>query len=358
MYGRGYGHGVGLSQYGARGRALAGQDAAAILGHYYKGATLGSIAATTQIRVLVLSHWGATPTAPLLIYGRTTAWSIDGIAKTYPIDSKLRVTPTTTTTSTGTRTTWRIRVNGPTGTILHDGPKPASLVVRGATGSSRLQVYSKPGTYDQYRGILRILTSSVAPTVTVVNELRMEHVPARRRARRDAVDLADRGAQGPDDRRPVVRRAPAAPGRVLLRRHRHDAVRRSTAASHGEKAQTNATVTGDGRRGPQERLQHRQHPLPLDRGRRDRAQRERVRVLDRGEGRRRRSATCAGRWTVRPTASAFDAAAPYATWKTKTYTRAQLSAIFATDSRTSVGTLTKLDLRDRGVSGRLIGASR
>ena len=28
FYGRGYGHGVGMSQYGARGRALAGQDAA------------------------------------------------------------------------------------------------------------------------------------------------------------------------------------------------------------------------------------------------------------------------------------------------------------------------------------------
>ena len=128
----------------------------------------------TQIRVLVLSHWGATPTAPLLVYGRMTAWSIDGIAKTFPKDAKLRVTPTTTTTSSGTRTTWRIRVNGPTGTILHDGPKPASFVVRGATGSSRLQVYSKPGSYDQYRGVLRIITTSVAPTVTVVNELRME----------------------------------------------------------------------------------------------------------------------------------------------------------------------------------------
>ena len=50
--------------------------------------------------------------------------------------------------------------------------------------------------------------------------------------------------------------------------------------------------------------------------------------------------------------TSFDAAAPYATWRTKTYTRAQLSAFFATDARTNVGTLTALDLRDRGVSGR------
>jgi hypothetical protein len=50
-------------------------------------------------------------------------------------------------------------------------------------------------------------------------------------------------------------------------------------------------------------------------------------------------------------------ASPHATWKTKTYTRAQLSAIFAADGRTNVGTLTALDLRNRGVSGRLISVT-
>jgi peptidoglycan hydrolase-like amidase len=53
-----------------------------------------------------------------------------------------------------------------------------------------------------------------------------------------------------------------------------------------------------------------------------------------------------------PDSSAYDASAPYATWSTRSYTRAQLSAIFAKDSRTNVGTITALDLRDRGVSGR------
>ena len=33
FFGRGYGHGVGMSQYGARGRALAGQLAPEILAH-------------------------------------------------------------------------------------------------------------------------------------------------------------------------------------------------------------------------------------------------------------------------------------------------------------------------------------
>ena len=56
----------------------------------------------------------------------------------------------------------------------------------------------------------------------------------------------------------------------------------------------------------------------------------------------------------RPDGTAYDDASPYATWSTATYTRAQVSAMFAADGRTNVGSLTVIDLRDRGVSGRLI----
>ena len=41
--GTGFGHGIGMSQYGARGAALAGKDHAWILQHYYTGTTLGSV---------------------------------------------------------------------------------------------------------------------------------------------------------------------------------------------------------------------------------------------------------------------------------------------------------------------------
>ena len=57
------------------------------------------------------------------------------------------------------------------------------------------------------------------------------------------------------------------------------------------------------------------------------------------------------------TGRSFDTGAPYATWATKTYTRTQLSAWFGADSRTNVGSLQKLDLRVRGVSGRLISVT-
>jgi stage II sporulation protein D len=58
-----------------------------------------------------------------------------------------------------------------------------------------------------------------------------------------------------------------------------------------------------------------------------------------------------------PDGSAYDAAAPYATWQTKAYTRTQLEAIFNADSRTAIGTSLRLDLSRRGVSGRLISVT-
>ena len=49
--------------------------------------------------------------------------------------------------------------------------------------------------------------------------------------------------------------------------------------------------------------------------------------------------------------------APFTTWQTAAYTADQLSAIFADDVRTNVGSLTGLDLSNRGVSGRLISVT-
>jgi stage II sporulation protein D len=41
IQGRGYGHGIGMCQWGAIGRARAGQDAATILRTYYPGTSVG-----------------------------------------------------------------------------------------------------------------------------------------------------------------------------------------------------------------------------------------------------------------------------------------------------------------------------
>jgi hypothetical protein len=56
----------------------------------------------------------------------------------------------------------------------------------------------------------------------------------------------------------------------------------------------------------------------------------------------------------RPDGTPYDSAGPYAKWKTATYSLSQIRSWFANDARTDVGTLVKLNLSDRGVSGRLI----
>src|SRR5688500_2830496 len=51
--GRGFGHGVGMSQYGAYGFARQGRNYKGILRHYYRGTTIGKTRRTQMIRVLL-----------------------------------------------------------------------------------------------------------------------------------------------------------------------------------------------------------------------------------------------------------------------------------------------------------------
>jgi stage II sporulation protein D len=53
--GAGYGHGVGMSQFGALGYAQHGAGYRDILGHYYAGTAIGSAASGTIVRVLLAS---------------------------------------------------------------------------------------------------------------------------------------------------------------------------------------------------------------------------------------------------------------------------------------------------------------
>jgi len=162
IHGRGYGHGVGMSQHGARGRALAGEDATAILAHYYLGATLGSIPLDTSIRVRVLSDFKATATKPLVLYGRRGAWRFEGRETVYAKDARIELRPTVVPTAAGSSVTWRIKVIGPDGTVLRTGAT-GSFRIRGITSTTVFQVASRVSSYDLYRGAVRIGLSKTAP---------------------------------------------------------------------------------------------------------------------------------------------------------------------------------------------------
>ena len=77
--GRGWGHGVGMSQYGALGYAQEGWSYDAILGHYYTGAEPGP-ASVARVRVLVAE---AKPS--VTVRSRVAFRVRDVFGKTYPL---------------------------------------------------------------------------------------------------------------------------------------------------------------------------------------------------------------------------------------------------------------------------------
>ena len=355
FFGRGYGHGVGMSQYGARGRALAGQSSKAILAHYYRGATLGKISTIPRIRVRILAGWTATPSVPLIVYGRRAPWTIDGVTATFPVDAILRVIPRTVSTTSGPSTTWRMRVTSAAGVVLYSGPKPSSLVVRGAASTTRLQLWSKPGRFDEFRGILRIRTSSTTPTVTVVNDLPLETylrgvVGVEMSSAWPTVALE---AQAIASRSYAARRL--RPG-VSYYDVPDDASSQVYHGALGEHATTNVVVkatAGIVLKSGSSIANAMYHSA----GGGATENNENVYVSSTGAKVAGAVSYLRGSMDRNPTGQAYDAASPYASWATLAYTRAQLSAWFAADPRTNVGDLTAIDLRDRGVSGRLISVT-
>lgn len=348
FYGRGYGHGVGMSQYGARGRARAGQDAATILAHYYQGALLSPIDPATRIRVLVQSNWVASEAKPLVIYGRVSPWAVDGIAATFPPDARLRLIPAPLAGG------WRLVVDTVDGSVLFDGPAPIDFTVRGAAEEARLQLWSKPTRYDQYGGTLRVIIGS-ATRVSVVNDVSLEQylagiVPVEMPSTWPAAALQAQAIAArsyaarrlrptvsyfdvPDDatsqiyrgilaEKPTTNAAIAATASMVLRSGSTivNALFHSTGGGATE-SNENVYTSATGKRIAR--------PVSYLRGSSDRA----------------------------PDGTAYDAGAPYDTWTTRTYSRAQLSGWLAADPRTNVGELIALDLRDRGVSGRLVSVT-
>ncbi len=352
FYGRGSGHGVGLSQWGARGRALAGQMSSDILAAYFSSTSVGAISPLHAVRVLLLSSFSAAASKPLKIHGRSGAWTIDGVTGTFPSNAALTAWRTSAVVSGVTKVTWHLHVVASDGTtVLYDGAAAgSSAVIRPADPTSLLQLDSKGSTYTMYRGRLTLLfhTSYVNVVNTVgiddylkgvvpaempaswpTEALKAQAIVARswtakhlRSATTSSYDVYDdsrsqvyRGVRG--ENAAVTALIASQPGAVLFYGTGIVNAFYSSAAGGWTENNEDAFVPASGVISST--------PLPYLRGHDDRA----------------------------PGGTAYDAAAPGFTWHTAALTHAQLNAILGADSRTSVGTVTKLDLTHRGVSGRL-----
>ena len=349
FWGKGYGHGVGLNQYGARGRALGGQTAEQILAAYFKGTAPGTTSPTRPVRVLLLAGFSGLSSAPLVIYGRGGTWAVSGINAVFPADAMLRTWRTTSTVNAVTTTTWRVTVLAADRvTALYTGVVTGKPVVRPLQAATRLQLYSKPTTFDTYRGTLTLLLGS--SSVSVVNALALDdylrgvlpvEMPAswpREALRAQAVAARSYALRRLhpttgsydlfDDTRSQVYRGLKAENAVTnalidaypgaIQTYAGSVVNAFFFSTGGGATESNEYAFGSSSGKPGT-------PVSYLRG-----------IIDRSSA-----------------GVPWDATAPYYSWSTSALTRAQLTAMFKADSRTNVGDLQKLDLRRRGVSGRL-----
>jgi stage II sporulation protein D len=347
FYGRGYGHGVGMSQYGARGRALAGQLAPAILLHYYAGTTLGARSPATVVRVLVLNAVAATAVKPLTITGLGGGWTIDGVTGTFPAGARLTLSP-----ATAGSTTWNLAVKSTAGVSLAKAVVSSAVIVRPATTATSLELTSKASTYNLYRGFLRVRLTT---TATVY-----DHV---------GVDLYLRGvvpvempsswptealkAQAIASRSYALSRVHPTTGSFDVyddtRSQIYRGQRAETTAGNNAVTATSGTVVLAGS-AVANTLYHSAAGGWTENN-------ENVFVSSTGAIVAGAVSYLRGSSDRALDGTAYDAASPYATWKTATYDGAALSGIFARDARTNVGTITSIDLSRKGVSGRLISVT-
>ena len=343
FYGRGYGHGVGLSQYGARGRALAGQSAATILAHYYVGTAPAMVSASAPVRILVLAPIKPTAAKPVILHGRGAPFTIDGISGTFPVGAKVAIWPS----GTG----FAVQVNSSSGTLLRKATSTSQDIrLRSGADPGRIEVDTKPVADDTYRGVIRLLGASSG--VMAINEV--------------GLDLYLRGvvpSEMPSSWPAEALKAQAIAARSYAEEHVHpgtgsydlfdDTRSQVYHGSLGETTATNAIVTataGQVLKSGSAIINALYHSA--DGGATE--DNENVFTSSTGQIVAGPASYLRGSSDRDPNGVSYDATSPRASWHTATYTWAQLSVIFDADSRTSVGTLTSLDLSDIGVSGRPI----
>jgi stage II sporulation protein D len=149
--GAGFGHGIGMSQYGAYGLALQGVGYQAILGRYYTGTQLAQVASEPEVRVL--------------LQGGRRKYTFTGAARlgTQALDpSKI----------------YNV-IRGGSGLVLRDGSKklftsaPPLRVDAGGGGALLLNGTSVPGIRDgRYRGAFEFRPSGSG--ISAINALGLE----------------------------------------------------------------------------------------------------------------------------------------------------------------------------------------
>jgi stage II sporulation protein D len=172
--GQGSDHGVGMSQYGARGRAAAGQTYDVILAHYYTGTALGTIDPSQPVRVALNLGYLPTPSAPARISARLGGWTStafvdeNGAPMLFPADSYVDLDPA----GAGWQATAYDASGAPLATVA-----TTDLTIDPADEATRLEMTwrSSLTRYTLYRGSMRLLvTGTSVQAVQAINIVAMD----------------------------------------------------------------------------------------------------------------------------------------------------------------------------------------
>jgi SpoIID/LytB domain protein len=341
--GRGSDHGVGMSQLGAVGRARAGQGHERILGHYFRGTELETrkIEGRT-VRVLVIDRKPATADAPFLVCGRRGRWTLGGLEESFPRGACARFIDAPDGAS--------VEVVDTDGRKLYEGPGEDRMV-RPVADDTLLETPSR-GSHSLFRGSLRVLLWS--GRARVVNHVRLgdylrgvvprEMSPSRPAAALRAQAIASRSYA-------MAHLQPADAVFDLRDDTRHQVYDGFDVESEATDAAIAATagvvVTYEGRIA--NTLYHAAGGGATEDARN---------VFTPADGSLGTDVPyLRGSLDVDEQGRAYDAGSAYDAWHTGSFTLARLSRIMAKDERTDVGSIKRLVLSDRGVSGRLISVT-
>jgi stage II sporulation protein D len=148
--GAGFGHGVGMSQYGALGHAKRGFDYSAILAHYYTGTTLSTIP-TQTVRVLLLQ------TRSIRFSGANSACGAD-LTESKAYVAKRKGSKVVLNTKGGARVAncgaLLSAAGGFSVELFGKGSYRGALEIRAAKGGGRLAAINAVELEDYVRGVI------------------------------------------------------------------------------------------------------------------------------------------------------------------------------------------------------------
>ena len=165
--GHGFGHGIGMSQYGAFGAAQQGLTAAQILSFYYPGTTQQQVG-NPPIRVHLTPYDSsgitmvAPPGQPMTVTDQATGTSANGPTSMYKV--QIDASAMHILFLDPTDQTWKPFMVGATA----DTAGPVTFTTPGG-----VRMYNNDGTSRQYRGSIRVVRLS-ATTAAAVNVLDMQ----------------------------------------------------------------------------------------------------------------------------------------------------------------------------------------